>query len=171
MTIPLRTLLILLLISFTLTQMSCNSCTRVASPSELELKRPPAADARGPEEEELKKVKEEKVMTLILGENDQVHYYQGMTNERGLKTTDFDTEGVRDVIQSHLKRYPKPCPPKAKNTDNCWDPVFVVKPNKTSTYRNLVDILDELKISGANKYAIQDITPADSMFLVDQNLK
>ncbi|HCN85142.1 MAG TPA: biopolymer transporter ExbD, partial [Sphingobacteriaceae bacterium] len=36
--------------------------------------------------------------------------------------------------------------------------LVLIKPSDKSTYRNLVDILDEMKISDVQTYAIVDIT-------------
>ncbi|GAB4415698.1 MAG: hypothetical protein OHK0039_24480 [Bacteroidia bacterium] len=47
----------------------------------------------------------------------------------------------------------------------CWDPIFVPKPKAASSYRNLVDALDELALNGAHKYAIDAFTSEDSLLM------
>lgn len=146
--------------------------TTLASPAAMEIAKPPPNDEKNPEDEN-KKVDEKKIMTFILGENDQVHYYQGLAEGR-LNTTDFGEDGVRKIIQEHLTRFPNRCPKMPKGEDppkGCWDPIFVIKPNSTSRYKNVVDILDELRISGATKYSYTEVTPGDSIFLVDNRKK
>ncbi len=45
----------------------------------------------------------------------------------------------------------------------------IIKPGKKSNYGNLVDILDEMKISGINSYAIvDDFTPEETKLLASK---
>jgi hypothetical protein len=37
--------------------------------------------------------------------------------------------------------------------------VVLIKPSDKSNYKNLVDVLDEMKITNVQSYAIVDITP------------
>ena len=46
--------------------------------------------------------------------------------------------------------------------------IVLIKPSKKSTYKNLVDILDEMVICGVKTYAIVDITPAEAASLEKQ---
>ncbi len=109
----------------------------------------------------------DKIMTLILGEDDKVHYYQGVADHRP-ETTDYSPEGLREVIQAHLTWGGTPC----YNHDlNCWDPIFIVKPNATSHFKNLVDALDELRIAGARKFSYQEKEDFDRDLLAVHDLK
>ena len=112
-------------------------------------------------------------MTLSLGEEDQVHYYQGLPGEAELKSVGYGPNGIRNIILEHLNRYPNRCPSgkDAPQPKGCWDPIFVVKPNSTSRYQNLVDILDELQINGVTKYSYTEPTSADSTLLADYRKK
>ena len=137
--------------------------TTMAKPSMMVLAVPPKREDTTQTQLE---VKESKVLTLILGEKDKVHYYFGITDPE-VKTTSFDPEkGVRILIRNHLKGKTGQPLCQGKETKNCWDPIIVIKPNKTSRYKNLVDILDELKITGTPKYAITAVTDPDSVLLV-----
>lgn len=147
--------------------------TTLASPAAMEIMKPPPVDDENPDDEP-KKVDEKKIMTLILGENDKVHYYQGLATDAALKSTDYGATGVRKVITDHLDLYPNRCPKGVKKEDmpkGCWDPIFVIKPNETSRFKNLVDVLDELRIAGATKYSYTELTPADSTILADNRKK
>ena len=146
--------------------------TTLASPAAMEIAKPPPQDEDKPDDDP-KKVDENKIMTFILGEEDQIHYYQGLPEGR-LNSTDFGEEGVRKLIQEHLNKYPNRCPKTKKGEEppkGCWDPIFVVKPNSTCRYKNVVDILDELRISGATKYSYTEVTPGDSTFMADNRKK
>ncbi|MFN8397872.1 MAG: biopolymer transporter ExbD [Bacteroidia bacterium] len=144
--------------------------TTLATPQALELIKPPKLD--NPEDQ--LEVAESKVMTIILGEKDKVYYYLGVTEPKVL-TTDFSAEGVRKEIVNHLNRFPNRCPKGATADDikksRCWDPIIVLKPNKSCRYKNMVDILDEMRINKVLKYALAEVTPQDSILLLDNNLK
>ncbi len=116
-------------------------------------------------------VKESGVLSVMLGKDDVVYYYEGKLLEDGsnFKSTDF--KGIRDVIikkrQDVVDRYqqrPDPaCEAKMKQegkpVSNCADKDFVViiKPTKDATYKNTVDILDEMTINQVRTYAMVKI--------------
>jgi biopolymer transport protein ExbD len=146
----------------------------MSSNSIISLTLPPKADDID-REEKTKKMREDKIMTLVLDEDDKIKYYVGAANEETeLKTTNYSASGLRSVLLDHLNYGPENGTPMCKdvndqgiNEGRCWDPIFVVKPREESRYKNLVDILDEFAITEANKYAIDDFLEADSVFLAD----
>lgn len=99
------------------------------------------------------KVKNSGAMTLLLGKKDQVYYYYGQLEPDKLseqfKSTSF--KEVRDLIVQ-----------KKKNT-NIDDLMYIIKSDKESTFKNAIDILDEMTISGVppGHYAEVDMTPAE----------
>ena len=48
-------------------------------------------------------------------------------------------------------------------TTNCWDPVFIIKARKKARYKNLIEVLDEMKITRAKKYAVSEFGQKDSL--------
>ncbi len=66
--------------------------------------------------------------------------------------TDFSATGIRQVIAHQRRTQPK-------------EPIFVIKALDRSRYENLVDVLDEMTITGATTYALVDVTPADLLVL------
>ena len=89
------------------------------------------------------KVKVSAVLTVMLGKNDQVYYYEG-DDPTKLKISNFKV--IRDVILDKKRR---------------TDPTFfdvILKPSQDATYRNTVDILDEMTIDAVNHYAMVDIS-------------
>lgn len=88
-----------------------------------------------------------KAFTILLGANNKVYYYSGY-EDPDVKVTDFSTEGIRKAILE-----------KQKAVNNL---VIVIKPAKESRYKNLVDILDEMAITGSARYAVVDITDVDN---------
>jgi len=110
-------------------------------------------------------IDEKAMLTLILGGNDRVYYFHGNFYPELLETVDFGEAGIRRVIAEHLHRYANLCGEGGRQPQECWDPIFVVKPSRFSRYQNLVDVLDELRISGARKYSYTEMTPGDERFL------
>ncbi len=117
------------------------------------------------------KVDQKRTMTIIMGDNNKIKWFHGLleTPEPGGAPTDatYGRNGIRKEI---LKRvvsvgeYAK-TRPTYKEGDGL---IVIIKPSKKSTYRNLVDILDEMAISKVPTYAIvNDITP-EEMKLVDE---
>jgi biopolymer transport protein ExbD len=41
------------------------------------------------------------------------------------------------------------------------DPIIIIKAKKEAKYKNVVDVIDEMAITGVKIYALVDITPAD----------
>jgi len=139
----------------------------MSSPTTLDLNVP--KDIK--DKKDLTEAKESGVLTIMLGKGDQVYYYEGKlavdANGNNFKQTTF--KGIRDVIINKKKevisRYkPDPeCEEKArkngKPSDYCYDKDFVViiKPDKDATYKNTVDILDEMTINQVKIYAMVKI--------------
>ncbi|HEX8268351.1 MAG TPA: biopolymer transporter ExbD [Flavobacterium sp.] len=125
------------------------------------LSKPQSMDLGLPDkDEEVKtdvKVDENRTMTLLLGDNNQLKYYMGILNTpMAPKEIVYGREGIRAEI---LKR-------KKAVLEYTGDPkkgiIVIIKPSKKSNYRNLVDILDEMAITGVQTYAIVDITPEEA---------
>jgi biopolymer transport protein ExbD len=92
------------------------------------------------------KVKESKTTTIVLAENDKVYYYTGVENPE-VKLTNFSPNGLRKVLLE-----------KVKTID---EPIMIIKAKKDAKYKNVVDVIDEMAITGVKIYALVDITPAD----------
>jgi biopolymer transport protein ExbD len=90
---------------------------------------------------------EHAVITLMPAKNDLVYYYEGKDPTQ-MKTADF--RSIREIILN-----------KKRHTDPKWFEV-VLKPNKDATYKNAVDLLDEMKIDAVPHYALVEITPMEA---------
>ncbi|MEM6763420.1 MAG: biopolymer transporter ExbD [Bacteroidota bacterium] len=140
----------------------------------MELTMPPKAKDDIQEEDLRVDILEDKIMTIVLEEDDKVSYYVGITNPEVL-TTNYSQDGIRKVLVGHLTFGPRingqprcETGKGARVVKNCWDPIFVIKPKKSSRYKNLVDLLDELAITEAPKYAIDKFTVEDSLLLIGE---
>lgn len=118
----------------------------MSSPAAMQLYMPKDTDKK----EEQNKAKESGALTIMLGKADQVYYYEGQLLPDGsnFKSTNF--KGIRDVIINKKRS----TPPE--------DLVVVIKPNDEATYKNTVDILDEMTINGIKRFALVDITPQEN---------
>lgn len=145
----------------------------MSSPTTLDLNMP--KDIK--KQEDQTEVKESSVLTVMLGKADQVYYYEGKlvvdATGNNFKQTTF--KGIRDIIINKKKEvmdryYQRPdpeCEAKAraegKPVSNCADKDFVViiKPSDDATYRNTVDMLDEMTINQVRTYAMVKIADVE----------
>lgn len=144
--------------------------TTMATPSTLKLSMP--KDEK--DEKNLTEVKQSGALTVMMGKNDAVFYYEGelLPDASNFKSTTF--KGIREVIQNKkanvksIHRHDAGCQKiwDKNNGDqkSCLDKDFmvIIKPNEESTYKNTVDILDEMKINAVQRYAIIDILPVEN---------
>ena len=115
--------------------------TTFNKPQAMEVNMPDKTDKK-----ETTPLKESKPMTIILGEDNKVYWYMGLTDPK-VEVSDFSAEGIRKVV--------------LKKNREISELVIVIKAMKTSKYKNMVDILDEMHITDSKRYAIVAITPLD----------
>ncbi|MEO6681551.1 MAG: biopolymer transporter ExbD [Ginsengibacter sp.] len=116
--------------------------TTMSQPTALNLNMP--KDTQNKEEET--KVKESGSLTLMLGKGNVIYYYFGM-DPASMQTTTY--KQVRDIILNK------------KRTTSAEDLFIIIKPDKDATYKNAVDILDEMNINDIQKYAMVDPSPQE----------
>jgi biopolymer transport protein ExbD len=116
--------------------------TTFSQPQTMEINMP----VKDKEKNEQQAVKESKAMTIILGGEDKIYYYMGITNPQ-IDTTNYSADGIRKIILE-------------KNRE-IQDLVVLIKPTSESKYKNVVDMLDEMDICGVKRYALVDITPME----------
>ncbi|MGH2667294.1 ExbD/TolR family protein [Flavobacterium sp.] len=132
--------------------------TSLSKPQSMDLGMP-EEDPKNPPPPVL--VDERRTMTILLGENNKVKNYMGLLNNpiEAPKFTTYGKEGVRKDLLSRMESVPKVTGDTKKGL------IVIIKPGKKSTYRNLVDILDEMAICKVPTYAIVDITPEEVALL------
>lgn len=113
--------------------------TTMSQPTSMNLAMPKDTD----KPDEVNKVKESGSLTLMLGKGDVVYYYFG-NDPATMQTTGY--KDVRKVILD-----------KKKNTP-ADDLFIIIKPDKDATYKNAVDVLDEMSIDDISRYAMVDPT-------------
>jgi biopolymer transport protein ExbD len=114
--------------------------TTMSQPTAMKLFLPKDTD-----EKDQNKAKESGSLTLMLGKNRAVYYYEGILKPDGsnFKTTNFT--GLRQVILDKKRSTPP------------GDLVIVIKPDNDATFKDVVDALDEMTINVIKRYAMVDI--------------
>jgi biopolymer transport protein ExbD len=99
------------------------------------------------------------VLTAMLADDNKIIYYEGMPeNNPVLKETSFTVEGLRKVL---LQK--KAAVKKAKGTSD--EMVIILKPSDESSYKNFVDLLDEININGIKHYFIDELNDSEKKIL------
>ena len=80
-------------------------------------------------------------LTLVLLDKDIVYSYYGKEFKNGKRTS---LANVRDVIKEGVNKF---------STDSLR---IVIKPTLKATYKNTIDILDEMTINGIKNYSMND---------------
>lgn len=129
--------------------------TTMSQPTALKLFLP--KDTEKPEEQN--KIKASGALSLMLGRNDGVFYYEGELLPDG---SNFKSSNFKDIRQVIIDK---------KKSTNPEDFVVVIKPGPEATYKNTVDMLDEMTINDVKRYAMVDIFPTeiDLMRATEQN--
>lgn len=98
-------------------------------------------------------IKLSNTITILMGKEDRIFWYQqALTDVKAadLNETDYSANGIRAAI---MKKYNS-----AADTSKF---TVVIKPSDESTYKNTVDILDEMEITGNTRFAIVDLMPQE----------
>ena len=133
-------------------------------------------------DEEQTKVKSSRAVTIILGKDNKVFYYEG-TRENDIdpkvEVTDFSAKGIREFLirknydvmvkveelkkEKAVKEMAEEEFQKRKNElmGDKKAPIVIIKATNDASYRNLIDVLDEMAICNIGRYAIVDITEYD----------
>ncbi len=114
--------------------------TTMSQPTSMNLAMPKDTDK--PDEEN--KVKESGSLTLMLGKGNVIYYYFG-SDPATMETTNY--KDVRKIILDKKKATPHD------------DFYVIIKPDKDATYKNAIDILDEMSINDVGRYGMIDPTP------------
>jgi biopolymer transport protein ExbD len=120
--------------------------TTMSQPTAMRLNLPKDTD----KPDEQNKLKESAAFTVMPAKNDQVYYYEGLDPSK-LQSGNWKT--IRDAILD-----------KKRRTDPA-DFMVIIKPDKDATYKNTVDMMDEMKIDDVKRYALVDISPIEYGFI------
>ncbi len=153
--------------------------TSMSKPQTMEIAMPSKEKVQ---EEDQTKIKASRAVTILLGKENKVFYYEG-TRENNidpvLNQTDFSPKGIRQfLIKKNYEIMVKVRELKTKkDTKKLSEEDFekkkqeiigdkkarivLIKGTIDSSYKILIDALDEMAICNIGRYAIVDITPFD----------
>lgn len=151
--------------------------TTMKQPTTVNLNMPKDTD----KEEEQTKAKESGALTIMLGKDNHVYYYEGQLTDNGSNFTSSNFKDIRDIIikkkqqvvaayrtdpaceqkekEKAIKEGKKNINPRKLCEDQ--DLIVVIKPTPEATYKNTVDILDEMTINQVRRYAIVKISDTE----------
>jgi biopolymer transport protein ExbD len=103
------------------------------------------------------KVKNSGAMTILLGKSDQVYYYYGQLEADKL-SDQFKSANFKDIRQLIVDK---------KKATPLGDLMYIIKSDKLSTFKNAIDILDEMSICAvpAGHYAEVDMTDTEELLI------
>ena len=151
-------------------------------------------------EEEKQQVKESGAITILLGGDNQIFYYEGMPEDKKanishyddpdfLKVSSYDDSGIRSYLigrnagtyeqiqelklqlqnqqipDSVFKQKSKEIQDAAKEDPRITVPTVIIKPTDFASYKNVVDVLDEMLVTNIGPYAIIDLQDGDRYLL------
>lgn len=120
--------------------------------------------------EDVEPVKESKVLTLLLGANDKVYWYEGITDAK-LDSTGYGAEGLRKVILDKMEKVRQQFGMEDYEDFKTKEPRkgsflnVIIKPTEEARYKNLVDALDEMAICKVRYYVILDVSDLEKDFI------
>jgi len=139
--------------------------TTMAKPKTMEIIMPVKPKPNDPPPN---KVKDYTALTLLLGKDNKIYYYQGIGSDSAkIELTTFGPDGLRDVIikkKAYVNNY-KQEHAGEKGVDPKDETTILIKPDTNSTYADMVNALDEMQINGIETYALIDITKEDRNFI------
>ncbi|AQG81182.1 ExbD/TolR family protein [Spirosoma montaniterrae] len=129
--------------------------TTLSKPSSMTLNVPDKT-----KEVETEPIKASNVMTVFLGKDNKAHYIFGKaaTEDPEVKTVGYGYEFRQAILENTRK----------VGSDKF---VVVIKPTKESSYRNMVDVLDEMAITKTKRYALVDLLTPDEKTLLKDKVK
>ena len=165
-------------------------CTTLSKPQTMEISMP--SNDKDITEQQKSMVKASQAITLFLGADNKLYYYEGEPNYRdytSLKETTYGANGLRAVLLQKnaaavnqvraLKQqkldleitddeYKKKVSEIKSGKDT---PTVIIKATDDASYMNLIDALDEMQICNIGKYVITDIVEADEFLIKNYDAK
>ncbi len=123
--------------------------TTMSQPTAMKLIIPKDAD----KPEDQNKAKESGVITILLGKDNNVFYYEGQLKVDGSNFKSSSFKEIRNVLIDKKRNTPEK------------DLVVILKPSSECNYKNLIDILDEMAINVLKRYALVDISDGEEQLV------
>ncbi|MDR0940479.1 MAG: biopolymer transporter ExbD [Mediterranea sp.] len=164
-------------------------CTSLSKPQTMEINMP--SNDKSITEQQQTKVKASQAITLLLDADNKLYYYEGEPNYKdytSLKESSYAADGLRTMLLARNRdavRQVEELKQKKSDlqvADSVYErrlseikggkgtPTIIIKATDAATYKNLIDVLDEMQICSIGKYVITDISAGDK-FLIDNYAK
>lgn len=95
------------------------------------------------------------VITLIPAANNKLYYYEGSEKDAVYKSTSYNADGLRALLISKKNRV------AVLNRDA----ILIIKPGALSSFKNLINIIDESNICLYKRYYLDKTNSADEKIL------
>ena len=131
--------------------------TTLAKPQAMDLAMP---DKEKQDQQELT-IADNRTMTILLGADNRLEWYMGLVDNplTPPQVDNYGRNGIRKALVENAKKV------IATTGDPSKGLIVLIKPSDQSNYRNFVDILDEMKVSNIDRYAIVEISEPDIALL------
>jgi biopolymer transport protein ExbD len=181
-------------------------CTTLLKPQTMNINMPTKDK---PIDQEGTQVADSRAVTILLGADNELYYYEGKIKETSyedpefVKTSTYGAEGIRQLLlkkntgtyekvqalkmqrsempDSTFRQKVKEIQDEANHPVRGTAPTIMIKPSELSTYKNMVDALDEMLVCNIAAYAIMDLSDGDrhllytktnnESYLTDQQLR
>lgn len=113
-------------------------------------------------------ISECRTINVIIDSSDRVFVYNGLDMDK-MEVTGFDAgKGVRQSLLKRIKHIKANCPVKKSGEQEST--ICLIKFLPGASYNSMVNILDEMLITGTETYAIQEVTN-DEVVAVQQQME
>ena len=148
-------------------------CTTLIKPQTMELNMP--SNNKDITDDQKSMVKASQAITLLLGADDKLYYYEGEPNYQdytSLKETDYSTGGLRAFLLAknadavrQVNELKKQKAALTLSEEDYAKKVAEIKSGKQTPTKNLVSALDEMLVCQIGKYVITDLAEGDEFLL------
>src|SRR5699024_593877 len=133
------------------------------------LNKPQAMDIAMPDKNKMDatdriEIADTRSITVLLGSDNKILWYYGQLANPIYEPEELDYS--KDQLREMLAKMKQEVPQRAKGEDL----IVVIRPSEKSIHRNLVDILDEMKIVDIKRYMIDQISQYDIELLKEHGL-
>jgi len=117
---------------------------------------------KDPKMEKPDKVNEDRMMTILIGEDDKILWYLGRFDAPKIPPTEavFGKDGIRKDLLANVQLGKRVAAAEGPGKED-QGLIVNIKASDKATYKNLVDILDEMAITDPQLFAIGDITEGE----------
>lgn len=101
------------------------------------------------------KICESCAITVLPAANNKLYYYEGAEDKGEYRITDYSSKGLREILVNKKKEV----------AAQGRDAVLIIKPGKLSSFKNLIDIIDESNITMYKRYYLDKLSPKDAAYI------